>query len=186
MGILEEWRDIIGFEGYYQVSNLGRVKSLPRIIVRSNGVLERKKGKLLSICYNKRVNIYQVYLSKNQIKKACAVHRFVAEAFIYNDDVENKTTVNHKDGDRSNNKVDNLEWSSYSENLQHAYNILDRPVNKSKNKGRKCKSINKNTKEEITYDSIAEASRKTNISETQIRRIIGKECVNKKYEFEYI
>ena len=78
--------------------------------------------------------MYQVYLSKNQIKKACAVHRLVAEAFIYNDDVENKTTVNHKDGDRSNNKVDNLEWSSYSENLQHAYNILDRPVNKSKNK----------------------------------------------------
>lgn len=69
MGILEEWRDIKGFEGCYQVSNLGRVKSLPRIIVRSNGVLERKKGKLLSICYNKKTNVYQVYLSKNQIKK---------------------------------------------------------------------------------------------------------------------
>ena len=182
----EEWKDIEEFKGYYQVSNLGRVRSLDRDILRKTGSVERKKGKILKICYNKRVNVYVVYLNKNGYRKACSVHRLVAEAFIENDDPENKTTINHKDGDRSNNKVDNLEWASYSENLKHSYDELNRPINIGAVKKRGCKSINKITGEEEYYESLAEAHRQTGISETQIRRIADKECINKKYEFKYI
>lgn len=77
-----------------------------------------------------------------------------------------------------------MKWSSYSQNLKHAYDILKRPINIGIGK-RKCKSIDIDGVEEV-YESIAHASRCVNISETQIRRLINKECVNKKYQFYYI
>ena len=181
----EVWKDIIGYEGLYMISNLGRVKSLDRYIPRVDGKFNFQKGKIIAIQYNKRNNLYMVMLNKHGKRKAFNLHKLVALNFIPNDDTENKTTVNHKDGDRSNNRVDNLEWDTYSENLKHAYDVLHRPINIGKGK-RKCKSINKLNNEIIEYESIAEASRKTGISETQIRRLIDKECVNKTYEFEYI
>lgn len=178
----EIWRDIKGYEGYYMVSNLGRVKSLDRYILKSNGRKEFNKGKIKTLSYNKRTNVYEVHLKRDGKRKCMKIHRLVAEAFIINDDPVNKTTVNHIDGDRSNNMLNNLEWASYSENLKHAYDVLKRPINSTKIKKRPCYSIDTlgNIEE---YDSIAQASRKTNISETQIRRLIGKECVNNKYEF---
>ena len=180
---MEEWRDVIGYEGSYQVSNLGRIKSLDRIISRKDGKTFFKKGGILSIAHNKRVNIYEVPLSIRGKRKMCKIHRLVADAFIPNDDPNNKITVNHIDGNRSNNKAENLEWTSYSENLKHAYDKLSRTINATKNKKTKCFSKSIIDGAVYEYESIAEASRKTGISETQIRRLINKECVNKKYEF---
>ena len=91
---------------------MGRVKSLDRIVDSSKGRLQNIKGKILTICYNKRVNVYEIHLRKNNKRKCFKVHRLVAEAFIYNDDPVNKTTVNHIDGNRANNNSENLEWTS--------------------------------------------------------------------------
>ena len=181
----EIWKDIVGYEGIYMVSNLGRIKSLDKLISKKNGVKELKRGKMISICYNKRTNVYEVHLRHENKRKCKKVHRIVAEAFIYNDDPEKKTNVNHLDGDRRNNKVDNLEWSSYSQNLKHAYDVLKRPINIAGAKRRPCYSLDV-LGDIQEYDSIAQASRSTQISETQIRRLIENECVNDRYEFYYL
>lgn len=182
----EIWVDIKGYEGHYMVSNLGKVKSLDRYIHRKDGQLCHTKERILVIQYNKRNNVYMVMLNLDGNRKAINIHRLVALSFIDNDDIINKITVNHKDGDRSNNKVSNLEWATYSRNLQHAYDKLNRPVCRASALKRPCKSVNKNTKETLYHESIAQASRDTNVSETQIRRLIALECVNELYYFQYI
>lgn len=180
---IEEWREIHGYEGYYEVSNMGNVRTMNRIIYKSDGSYQTYKSKPIKISYNKRNNMYVVYLSINGKRTCKSVHRLVAKEFCYNDDPENKVTVNHIDGDRSNNKAENLEWTTYSENLQHAYDLLNRPHNKASKKCRQCISFNKFTNEEINHKSVAAASRYTNISETQIRRIAKGECINNTYNF---
>lgn len=181
----EVWKEIDGYEGYYEVSNLGNIRSMNRIIYKSDGAIQTYKSKPIAIRYNKRANMYETYLSKNGKKKCCKIHRLVAQAFCYNDDPSIKTTVNHIDGDRSNNTAINLEWVSYGDNEKHAYEKLHRPINstKGKPKGRMCISINLKNGEKIKHKSIAEASRYTGISETQIRRIANDECVNNNYNF---
>ena len=186
MLIEEIWKDITNYEGMYQISSYGRVRSLDRIVGSSCGKTQHIKGKILTICYNKRVNIYEIHLRKDGKRKCFKIHRLVADAFVYNDDPVNKTTVNHIDGDRSNNKADNLEWTSYSENLQHAYDTLKRPHNKAIKKNRKCITINKTTNEKKEHKSIAEASRYTKISETQLRRIANNECNNETFDFKIL
>ena len=109
----EIWKDVVGFEGLYQVSSLGRIKSLDRYILKKNGVTEFKRGKMMTLIHNKQNNVYEVSLSKQGHRKCRKIHRIVAEAFIHNDNPEEKTTVNHIDGKRENNRVDNLEWSTY-------------------------------------------------------------------------
>ena len=174
-------------EGYIEVekgyflNTKGELYSMDRFVKRNTGVVEFKAGKKIMPNYNKVTTYYQ-YRTMSKCSKT--IHRLVAETFIPNPN--NLPCVNHIDGDKSNNSVDNLEWVGYSDNLQHAYNILKRPKNATKIKKRACKAINKNTKEESYYESIAEASRNTGISETQIRRIISNECINKLYEFQYI
>ena len=98
---MEEWRDIDGYEGKYQVSNLGRVRSKYKILKPNN-----VKGYLY------------VYLRKNNKSKALKVHRLVAEAFLVNE--KNKPQVNHIDGNKENNNVNNLEWCTNKENMNHA------------------------------------------------------------------
>lgn len=110
----EIWKDIQGYEGLYQVSNLGRVKSLARLDTRGQRVSEKilKLGK-------HRAGYFRVNLYKNGKMKQYLVHRLVALAFIPNP--ENKEQVNHIDGNKQNNVIENLEWCTHSENIQHAY-----------------------------------------------------------------
>lgn len=113
----EEWKDIKGYEGLYQVSNLGRVKSLDRYITKSNGVVQFKKG----IIKTPKVNsdeYHTVTLSKNGRNKTIGIHILVAQHFIPNP--ENKLEVNHKDFDRKNNSVNNLEWCTHQENIKYS------------------------------------------------------------------
>ena len=108
----EIWKDVVGYEGYYQVSNLGRVRSLDRIT--SNG--RKIKGKILSTKVNTPPYYPRVSLSVNGKMKLVQVHRLVAQAFVYNPDPEHKTQVGHKDESRTNNRADNLEWVTPKEN----------------------------------------------------------------------
>ena len=105
---MELWKDIPNYESLYQASNLGRIRSLDH--VRKNGTNSYiQKGKILK--FNKNDSgYYQVRLSKNGIAKTYRVNRLIALTFINNP--LNKETVNHKDGNKLNNCVDNLEWVS--------------------------------------------------------------------------
>jgi len=115
----EIWKDIKGYEGYYQVSNLGRVKSLDRLVF-TNGYKSKyiKLGKILSNGINGD-GYEHVVLYKYGKKLTTKVHRLVAIAFIPNN--SNKPEVNHIDSNRKNNKLNNLEWVTKSENIRHGY-----------------------------------------------------------------
>lgn len=111
---LEEWRDIVNYEGIYQISSLGNLRSLDRLDAAGH----KLKGKEMSLVV-KTTGYVGVTLCKNGKKTNKRVHRLVAEAFIENK--ENKTQVNHLDGNKTNNNVSNLVWSTPSENTIHAY-----------------------------------------------------------------
>lgn len=105
--------------GYYEVSNLGRVRSLKRII-KDTWCTRSFEGRVLKQTkHNGKQPYFYVTLSKEHKTKKILVHRLVAEAFI--DNPECKPQVNHKDGNVHNNKVSNLEWVTNAENTQHAY-----------------------------------------------------------------
>lgn len=107
--IKEEWRDVPGYEGLYEVSNLGEIRSLDRMVTMKNGVTRITHGTVLTQGkYNSKSNYRGVTLCANGVPKKHSVHRIVASAFIPNPD--NLPEINHKDEDKQNNCVDNLEW----------------------------------------------------------------------------
>lgn len=115
----EYWQDIQGYEGYYQISNYGNVKSLDRVIKEKTGKTQTIKGRVLKPRIN-RGGYYYVGLRKNGSRATFAIHQLVAQTFLDNPD--RKPTVNHINGIKTDNNVGNLEWATYSENLSHAYN----------------------------------------------------------------
>lgn len=114
----EEWRPISGYEGEYDVSNYGRVRSRGFIQEAVNGRRILMKPRLLTQQKTKD-GYMRIEISKQGRQKKFAVHRLVANAFIPNP--ENKPQVNHIDSDRANNKAENLEWVTASENSIHGY-----------------------------------------------------------------
>ncbi len=112
---MEQWKDIKGYEGYYQISNYGNIKSVDRIIWNGH-VMHKRYGAPVK---QKEYRYKEVLLCKDGKATKKYMHRLVAETFIKNE--ENKKTVNHKDGNKYNNHVDNLEWATHSENINHAY-----------------------------------------------------------------
>lgn len=182
----EIWKDIPGYEGLYQVSNLGRVKSLSRTIYRKNGQLVNLKGKYLSSCFD-RYGYKIVVLSKYK-KKTKTVHRLVALSFINNP--YNLPEIDHIDGNRNNNKVENLRWVTRKQNANN-------PISKIRySKAAKVlmnykvlrKSVNqiKDGKIIAEYESMREAERKTKIAHSSIKKaIIGKIKHAGGYKWEY-
>ena len=113
----EYWKPVVGYEGHYQVSNFGRVKSL-------------KFGKEKILKQYIRGGYYYVCLSKNGIIKKYSVHRLVAQAFL--DNPNNLPQINHKDENKTNNNVDNLEWCDAKYNTNFGTCIERRSKKKSK------------------------------------------------------
>lgn len=119
----EVWKNISAFGGIYEVSSCGRVRSKPRHYTSSSGKTVNKCGATLS--QHSSVDGYKkVRLSYNGVGKDVFVHRLVAKTFIPNPD--NKPQVNHIDGDKSNNRISNLEWVTAGENQKHSYRVLGR------------------------------------------------------------
>lgn len=138
------WKDIKGYEGVYQVSDEGNVR---RILM--NGVTKELKNR-------PSANYFTVSLSHRGIKKTYSVHRLVAETFIKRK--PGQTEVNHKDGNKFNNRVENLEWVSQEENRYHAMNELNKfPFGKP---ARKVKRIDPYTGDVLaTYRSVTDAAK---------------------------
>jgi len=114
----EIWRDVVDWEGYYQVSNLGRVKSLSRKVNGRNN----KPNVIIERIRKQRINAegyYSLPLNRFGLVKTVRVHRLIAEAFLPNP--ENKTDVNHINSNRADNSLSNLEWATRSENVTHGY-----------------------------------------------------------------
>jgi hypothetical protein len=116
----EIWKPIAGYEGFYEVSSAGRVKSLARYRDMGPSGLQPIPTRILKGSWSGLRKQYRmVCLHKNREKEGRLIHRLVAEAFVPNPD--NKPQINHKDGNGRNNKVKNLEWVTSKENHEHAH-----------------------------------------------------------------
>jgi len=133
----EEFRDIKDYEGLYQVSNFGRVKSLERMTWNGYGWYLCKE--IILKPSDNGIGYFVVRLSKDGIEIGYLVHQLVANAFIPNP--ENKPEVNHKDGIKSNNFVWNLEWNTSKENCDHKINVLGKNCNGEKQGNHKLKEL---------------------------------------------
>lgn len=167
------WLDIKGFEHIYKISNDGCVMSC-------------KKGIILKQQIDKDGYGY-VRLWSHCVPKHCHIHRLVAQAFIPNP--KNKPQVNHKNGTKTDNRAENLEWNTSSENISHAFAVLNRRP--SRQSPVKCIETN------IVYKSATEASKHTGISASCIsmaarkvkRKVHNHDCTHKTaggYHWEYL
>lgn len=116
----EVWKELSGFEGLYQISNMGRINALERKWKIRNGGIFTKKEKILKGVKQKTGYLF-VCLYKDGVKYQFLIHRLVAMTFI--DNIQNLPEVNHKNGIKTDNRASELEWSSKSENLKHAFKI---------------------------------------------------------------
>lgn len=191
----EIWKDIKDFEGMYQVSNLGRVRSVDRF--DRTGQLH--KGVIIVLSDNGR-GYKTVRMSKDSKPKKCYVHRLVATAFIENPD--NKPEVHHIDGDKSNNKLENLQWVTTKENNSFRERIESmkknpnwlktrkRAMAKAREKAIVVKSYRtKFTRGDVSleFSSLAEGARQLGLDTGNCTRVAnGKYKRTHGYKVEYI
>ncbi len=187
---VEEWKDVVGFEGYYMVSSFGRVKSLDRRNYDALGRLQNHKGKIINIQLSNR-GYGRCELNRHQKGIKFSIHRLVSIAFVDNPD--NKPQVDHINGIKTDNMSCNLRWCTALENCGYPISRKKRSIAMiGKNKGEKSfffgkfGYLNKLSKEVVQYDSgmniinkygsIRDAERKTGIC----RVGIGKTCNGKR------
>lgn len=121
---IEEWECINGYEGLYEVSSFGRIKSLPHKYIDTKGRNYRKKERIIRPQNDCKRGYLKVRIYKNGVGSSFSIHRLVAIAFIPNP--ASLPEVNHKWGVKIDNRVSELEWSTSSDNQQHAYDVLNR------------------------------------------------------------
>lgn len=184
---METWRDVAGYEGEYQVSDAGRVKSLSRELTDRLGRKRKMKEKVLSPG-RERGGYQNVFLCSSNGQRNMKVHRLVAEAFVPNPD--DKPMVNHIDGDKNNNAASNLEWVTRIENTDHA--IRAGLVNHSEN-AKKATIVNrrpvvvlKNGEVIGLFPSVASAAKFTGADIPNICACCrGRKKKAKGYEYRY-
>ena len=125
----EIWKDILGFEGLYQISNFGRVRSVDRDVIYSNCCVHHYSGQIRNPQITKDGYLFVLLWAGKRCGTPRLVHRLVAEAFIPNP--EHKLCVNHINGVKTDNRTENLEWCTYSENEIHKHKVLGVPANKT-------------------------------------------------------
>ena len=158
--IEEVWRPVKGYEGIYEVSNIGKVKSCERIVIRSNGRKINFPEKIMKPSINHKG--YEVIDLRKNGKRECGfVHRLVGKAFIENPN--NKKQINHKNGIKTDNDVRNLEWVTNQENMIHAYkNGLKDNKKASESRKRKIDQLTLEGDFIKSYNSINDATKYTN------------------------
>lgn len=170
---MEEWKNIKGYEGLYQINKKGQIRSLDRYATIKSGAQRIVKGKM-KIASIRKDGYYSLILSKKGINKRYVVHRLLAETFIPNP--ENKCCVNHIDGNKQNNELSNLEWCSHVENMKHAFKtklidneaLIKRGAKISKERRKKVAQFTKDNKLIAVYESQHEAEVATNIPQGRI------------------
>ena len=179
----ENWKDIGGYEGYYMVSNKGRIKSISRTITTKNGL--RRKIKQSIRVPVKAHGYHCITFSKNNKWKKFQIHRLVALTFIEN--LHNKSCVNHINGVKTDNRVENLEWVTHSENERHSYDVLGKVSPSKEHVSKKVYQYDVNGKFIKEYLSATECALFFNVSPS----CIGQDCKNKNrvtrtgYKFSY-
>ena len=150
--MIELWKPVLGYEGFYEISNLGQIKSLVK-----------KQKKIIKNCEN-GAGYFVVTLCRNGKRRMASIHRLVAEAFIPNP--KNLPQINHKDGVKTNNLIENIEWCTAKENMNHAW---DTGLNSVEKLGttKKVAQI-KNGKTIKVWESLSSASRELGIIRTSI------------------
>lgn len=172
MTMREEWRDIVGYEGLYKVSNFGRVLSLPK---------NRFKSTRLRALVSDKNGYKEVGLSKDKKVSTKKVHRLVAEAFIPK--VEGKNLINHKNGQKDDNRVENLEWCTLQENATHAKETL----NVKRRGGRKVCQYTLDGYFVRRYETVAEAARNVGTTTSAIVLCLKRKSkTSKGYQWTYI
>lgn len=193
----EVWKDIINYEGLYQISNYGRVKALEKDVVRRKCGIKHCLEIIMKPVSDKDGYLSVTFCVHSKGKaKTFKVHRLVAQAFIPNP--ENKPQVNHKDGNKENNSVQNLEWVTGKENIQHAYktNLMNQSGKNNAMYGRlgadnpnsiPIIQLNKYTNQKIKeYDSMASAGRELCVNTGKICECCkGKRLSAYGYKWEY-
>lgn len=159
----EQWKPVVGFEGFYEVSNLGRVRSLDRVTVYGNGVKRIFTGRILTPC-DAGKGYRNVMLQANGKRSTPRVCRVVAKAWIPNPD--DLPQVNHKDEDKMNDAVENLEWCSANYNTNYGTGIERRAAKIRK----KVCQYDLNGCLLKVWDSIREASTALGIDNSHITR----------------
>ena len=157
---MEEWKDIEGYKGKYQISNMGRVKSLKRMKRNGKGY-QKIPEKILEGVENNR-GYLRVQLFKDGKGKWYLVHVLVATAFLENP--QNLPEVNHKDEDKTNNRVENLEYCSRSYNLNHG----TRNKKVAEKLSKPLFSVDKESGLIMWWQSASEAERQTGIDQGNI------------------
>lgn len=193
----EKWMDIVGYEGYYKISSLGRVKGVERVAFKVHFGNEKiVKERFIAIFKAKKTGYLRVQLSKGGVNKKYSVHRLVAIAFLPNPN--NKKCVNHKNGNKEDNSVGNLEWNTHKENIRHAIEVLGIKLG-PRVKGfswytkknlpcpakKKVLVCDKNNNIVNEFDSAYEAESALNITHGLISQYCHGKRNNRKYNFKY-
>lgn len=183
----EEFRDIEGYEGLYQVSNYGRVKSLKRTCFQENGYginIHNYKARILKYAKHKQGYLI-VNLSKNSKAHTKQVHRLVAQAFISN--AKCLLEVNHIDGNKQNNCVDNLEWCTRIQNQRHAeaHNLIKRNYGKENGMSKKVYYYDNKGNLLKEYETLTQAAKELAITIGSASFYALGKCKKPKYILKY-
>lgn len=183
----EIWKDIVGYEGLYQVSNFGRVRSLDRFVKGSHNNLKPVKGKILNP-EKTQFGYLQVSLSRKNLKhKRFKVHRLVADSFIANP--FNLPQINHKDEDKMNNRVDNLEWcdSFYNQNYGTCGERKHKHLINHPQMSIAVEQLTVSGEHIAFYPSMKEAGRQTGIKQGSISKVCsGERSQAGCYKWKYV